>query len=74
MIIPIRCFTCGNILASKFDYYKKNIKNIKESNIIDINNIKNDNNYNKLMKDIGLKRYCCIRHFLGQLDMLEKIK
>tara|TARA_B100001094_G_C18161867_1_gene789814 strand:- start:665 stop:949 length:285 start_codon:yes stop_codon:yes gene_type:complete len=38
MIIPIRCFTCGNVIASKYDHYKKlvNEKKYKASkNIIE---------------------------------------
>lgn len=36
MIIPIRCFTCGKVLADKWEYY------IKKANEI-------DEEYNKLM-------------------------
>ena len=31
MIIPVRCFTCGNILASKYKAYKARVKELKES-------------------------------------------
>lgn len=74
MIIPIRCFTCGNILASKYERYKLKCQKIKKSDVIDINNININNEYIKIMNDIGLKRYCCKRHFLGQLDLLKDIK
>ena len=59
MIIPIRCFTCGNILASKYERYKLKCLKIKKSDVIDINNININNEYIKIMNDIGLKRYCC---------------
>ena len=68
MIIPIRCFTCGNIIASKYERYKTLIqKNSNNSNILSIDNKKNKSNniYNECMEKVGLKRYCCKRHILG---------
>ena len=84
MIIPVRCFTCGNILASKYEKYRKlkaqqtKINDILELNkfvnVNDTNTLNNDTNMcNELMKQVGLKRYCCKRHFLGQLNILEYI-
>ena len=29
MIIPIKCFTCGNVLADKYLYYLKEVRKIK---------------------------------------------
>ena len=29
MIIPIKCFTCGNVLADKYLYYIKEVRQIK---------------------------------------------
>ena len=33
MIIPIKCFTCGNVLANKYLYYVKEVRKIKITNI-----------------------------------------
>jgi len=72
MIIPIRCFTCGNILASKYNKWKQNIKKFKQSNILSFNG-KNTKVFAKEMEKIGVTRYCCKRHFLGQMNILEKL-
>ena len=29
MIIPVKCFTCGNVLADKYRYYQQEIRRIK---------------------------------------------
>ena len=29
MIIPIKCFTCGNVLADKYEYYKEHVREEK---------------------------------------------
>ncbi len=75
MIIPIRCFTCGNIIASKYEKYKLLVQNSKESDILLIDQKKNKSNnfYNCAMEKVGLKRYCCKRHILGHLSILEDI-
>ena len=75
MIIPIRCFTCGNIIASKYDKYISLINNNKEHNVlsIDLKKKKTNNIYNNTMEKVGLKRYCCKRHILGNLSILEDI-
>ena len=29
MIIPVKCFTCGNVLADKYRYYQQEVRRIK---------------------------------------------
>ena len=29
MIIPVKCFTCGTVLADKYRYYQAEVKKIK---------------------------------------------
>ena len=82
MLIPVRCVTCGNVLASKYKkfltYKKKYIKNCKklnitpESDILSFNKLNSDV-YNLQMEKVGLKRYCCKRHFIGQQEIIYKI-
>ena len=47
MIIPIRCFTCGNIIASKYDRYKQLIEE-KQNQIKD--------NSNEWKQDLNVKK------------------
>ena len=37
MIIPVRCFTCGKVLADKWEYYDKKVKELEKKleNMID---------------------------------------
>ena len=35
MIIPVKCFTCGKVLADKYNYYIKTVKKMKvEKNLL----------------------------------------
>jgi len=77
MIIPVKCFTCGNVLANKYRYYLKEIKKNKEVNNDNIdNNVKylTKENYEKtiegnIMDQLNLHKYCCRRHFLTHVDI-----
>ena len=81
MIIPVRCFTCGNVLASKYLYYKKRVneerikQNINETIIISAENINNPeikNTPEKIVLDeLKLTRYCCRRHLISQVDIIK---
>ena len=71
MIIPIKCFTCGKVLADKWLYYikiieeqKGNDKNIYLDNDRCVKSIKG-----KTLDDLNLKRICCRRHMLTHVDI-----
>ena len=29
MIIPVKCFTCGKVIANKYEYYQKEVRRLK---------------------------------------------
>lgn len=77
MIIPVKCFTCGKVLADKYQYYQKTVAEMKLKNKEELNEIKylNSNNIKKtaegkVMDDLGLTRMCCRRHMLTHVDIL----
>ena len=77
MIIPVKCFTCGKVLADKYNYYKKTVAAEKTKNGIDINKViylTEDNMKKsiegKVMDDLGLNKMCCRRHFLTHVDII----
>lgn len=82
MIIPIRCFTCNNVIAHKWDEYSKLIQEeyIKDevhqkqkSRFIDINSIKEKTIEGKTLDKLNIHRYCCRRMFLSHVDLCEII-
>ena len=79
MIIPIRCFTCGQVLADKWNYYQTKVierrnedpnYNSKDNLIsnTNINNIKKSIEGN-ILDELGLTRLCCRRHMLTHVDL-----
>ncbi|PKK85247.1 MAG: DNA-directed RNA polymerase subunit N [Thermoplasmata archaeon HGW-Thermoplasmata-1] len=56
MIIPVRCFTCGKVVGSKYKDYKQRVA--KGENPKDV------------LDDLGLDRFCCRRMFLSHADLI----
>ena len=77
MIIPIKCFTCGKVLADKYLYYISNVK--KEKVKLNIN--KDDVMYltetttkktpeGEILDKLQLNKICCRRHMLTHVDII----
>lgn len=82
MIIPIKCFTCGKVLADKYQYYLSNVRRLKledgnynegddeADNIVYLTN----ENVNKspegiVLDKLKLTRMCCRRHMITHVDI-----
>lgn len=63
MIVPIRCFTCNNLIADKYDYYMNEKAKLDD----DTEETK------EILDKLGLIRYCCRRHMITTLDMMALI-
>jgi DNA-directed RNA polymerase subunit N (RpoN/RPB10) len=78
MIIPVRCFTCNRVIGSKYKKYQEKIKelNLQNENIIsgdpDID-LSKKTPYQEVFEQLGIDRYCCKRHLLTNVDLIEKI-
>ena len=75
MIIPIRCFTCGKVLADKWNYYEKEIKKSNnEDSVLNVNSKSlQQTKEGKALDNLGLKRYCCRRMMLSHVDLINII-
>jgi DNA-directed RNA polymerase I, II, and III subunit RPABC5 len=83
MIIPVRCFSCGKVIANKWLTYNKLVEQYDAENGIynknDESKILNKDYVNdpnktetaekRALDEIGLHRYCCRRMFLGHVDI-----
>ena len=76
MIIPIRCFTCGKILADKWNYYQKEITkgNDKDVTMLNVNSkTLQTTKEGKALDKLELKRYCCRRMMISHVDLINVI-
>lgn len=76
MIIPIKCFTCGFVIADKYRYYKTAVREKKLKNPDDIKTVlyltkefRDKTIEGMVLDEIGIKRMCCRRHFLTHVDI-----
>lgn len=70
MIIPVRCFTCGKVVANKwetFQYY------LKEGNTGEMGDEKRPLTEAEALDLLGLKRYCCRRMLLTHVEVVDKL-
>ena len=73
MIIPVKCFTCGKVLADKYRYFKRTTKERKDKKdttiYLTMENM--DKSVEAIVLDeIGIKKMCCRRHMLTHVDVI----
>ena len=59
MLIPVRCFTCGNLIADKFDDYQTKLKIGEDPE--------------KILNNLGINRYCCRRMLLTTVETIQQV-
>ena len=82
MIIPVRCFSCGKILADKYNAYKDIVNGKKlalkqdpnEPTIIDMNSddVKKTPE-GEALDDLGIHRMCCRKILLYHIELIDEI-
>lgn len=59
MLIPVRCFSCGRMIANKWAPYTELLKNgytVAEA-----------------LEKLGIMRFCCRRMFITHADLIDKM-
>ena len=81
MIIPIKCFTCGMVIADKYRFYVEEVRKkklAKRGNDMSINIDKvlyltkefhEKTPEGEVLDDLNLPKMCCRRHFLTHVDI-----
>ena len=76
MIIPIKCFTCGEVLADKYRYYQEEVRKIKAEKDMQIDKVVYLTKENiektpegEVLDKLKLNKYCCRRHILTHVDL-----
>ena len=59
MLIPVRCFTCGNLIADKYDDYQTKLKAGEDPK--------------KVLNDLAISRYCCRRMLLTTAETIQQV-
>ena len=59
MEFPIRCFSCGAVIAQLYDKYKNLLKDGKSKK--------------ETLDELGVDKYCCRRMFISHVDIMSEI-
>ncbi len=59
MLIPVRCFTCGTLIADRYHLY--------------LNRVKMGEKPSKVLDDMGVRRYCCRRMFVSSVETIHQL-
>ncbi len=59
VLVPVRCFTCGKLIADKYEDYQGRIKTGEEPE--------------KVLNELGIERYCCRRMLLTSVETIQQI-
>ena len=60
MEVPVRCFTCGRLIGNLWEDFDKRVKAGEDPE--------------KILDDLGLKRYCCRRMLISHVNVVDDIK
>jgi|TARA_B100001287_G_scaffold275576_1_gene283573 DNA-directed RNA polymerase subunit N (RpoN/RPB10) len=76
MIIPIKCFTCGNVLADKYRYFQAQVRQIKIQKGADVQKVvyltkdtMDKTPEGTVLDNLNLTNVCCRRHMLTHVDI-----
>tara|TARA_B110000014_G_scaffold5535_1_gene4206 strand:+ start:96 stop:332 length:237 start_codon:yes stop_codon:yes gene_type:complete len=59
VLVPVRCFTCGRLIADKYEDYQNKVKAGEEPT--------------KILDELGMDRYCCRRMLLTSVETIQQV-
>jgi len=59
VVRPIRCMSCGKLLADKYKEFDERVKNGEDPK--------------RVLDELGVKRYCCRSTMLTSIDLTDEI-
>ncbi|MCJ7443689.1 MAG: DNA-directed RNA polymerase subunit N [Methanotrichaceae archaeon] len=58
-MIPIRCFSCGKVIAHVWGEYRNRIKTEPPAKVLD---------------NLGIEKYCCRRMLLSHVEIVDTLR
>ncbi|MHA2092506.1 MAG: DNA-directed RNA polymerase subunit N [Candidatus Kariarchaeaceae archaeon] len=59
MLTPVRCFSCGTIVADKYERFVERVKEQEDPKVV--------------LDELGLFKYCCRRMLIAQVNLIDII-
>ena len=58
-MLPVRCFTCGKVIANSWEDYKRRVDQGEAPAAV--------------LDDLGVTRYCCRRMILAHVELVDVV-
>ena len=59
MMVPVRCFTCGNVVGEYWEEYSDRVED--------------GENPKEVLDDLGVERHCCRRMLVSHEDLVDVV-
>tara|TARA_B100001173_G_scaffold282847_1_gene267987 strand:+ start:1581 stop:1784 length:204 start_codon:yes stop_codon:yes gene_type:complete len=59
MIIPVRCFSCGAVIAHKWEEFNEKMDA--------------GSDMKTALDEVGIERYCCRRMYVSHIDLITEV-
>jgi DNA-directed RNA polymerase subunit N len=59
-MIPVRCFTCGKVIAEHWDAFQTRTE-------------EGDEDAGAVLDDLGIERHCCRRMMISHRDLVDVV-
>ena len=60
MMIPVRCFTCGNVIGEHWDEFSRRARD-------------GDEDPGMVLDELGVERHCCRRMMVSHKDLVDVV-
>jgi DNA-directed RNA polymerase subunit N len=60
MMIPVRCFTCGNVVGEHWEEFKERAQEGEEDP-------------GQVLDELGVERHCCRRMIVSHKDLVDVV-
>ena len=76
MIIPVKCFSCGKVLADMYRYYITEVRKLKAEQNLEVDNViyltkaqTAKTAEGEVLDRLNMNKLCCRRHMLTHVDI-----
>lgn len=59
MMVPVRCFTCGNVVSEHWEAYKGRVEDGEDPA--------------EVLDELGVERHCCRRMLVSHTDLVDVV-
>ena len=59
MLIPVRCWSCGKVVAHVYEQFKQRTQEGEDAGAV--------------LDDLGLDKYCCRRMYAGHIELIDEV-